>query len=343
MHMDSLPVLKFAAIGLNHGHINDQVNLLLRAGAELVTFYAREQDLAAEFSKRFPQARLANGEQEILEDETIHLVVSAGIPAERAPLGIRVMQHGKDYMSDKPGFTSLDQLQEARLVQARTGRIYSICFSERFENRATVRAGELVNAGAIGQVVQTIGLGPHRTNLPNRPDWFFKRRLYGGILTDIASHQFDQFLFFTGSSQAEIISSQVGNFSHPQHPELEDFGDVTLRSDHAAGYIRVDWFTPTGLDTWGDTRLFILGAEGTIEVRKNIDLKGRPGSNHLFWFNREGTFYKDCSQGVLPYGRQLIFDVFNRTETAMPQAHAFLASELALRAEAQAARLGNLQ
>ncbi len=118
-----------------------------------------------------------------------------------------------------------------------------------------MRAGELVKAGAIGQVVQTIGLGPHRTNLPNRPDWFFMRRLYGGILTDIASHQFDQFLFFTASSQAEIVTSQVGNLKHPQYPELEDFGDVTLRSDHAAGYIRVDWYTPGGLDTWGDTRL----------------------------------------------------------------------------------------
>jgi predicted dehydrogenase len=341
--MDTLPVLRFAAIGLNHGHINDQVNLLLRAGGELVCFYAQEADLAAEFSKRFPQARLAGSVTEVLEDETLHLVVSAGIPAERAPLGIRVMEHGKDYMSDKPGFTSLDQLVEARRVQSRTGRIYSICFSERFENGATVRAGELVKGGAIGQVIQTIGLGPHRTNLPNRPGWFFKRSLYGGILTDIASHQFDQFLYFTSSSQAEIVASQVGNFKHPQYPELEDFGDVTLRSEHATGYIRVDWYTPRGLDTWGDTRLFILGTEGTIEVRKNIDLKGRPGGNHLFWFNQAGTSYEDCSQVELPYGRQLIFDVFNRTETAMPQAHAFLASELALRAEAQAVRLGNLK
>ena len=341
--MDTLPVLRFAAIGLNHGHIYDQVNLLLRAGAELACFYAKEADLAAKFSKRFPQARLAGSVEEILEDKSIHLVVSAGIPAERAPLGIRVMEHGKDFMSDKPGFTSLDQLVEARAVQVRTGRIYSICFSERFENRATVRAGELVKAGAVGKVVQTIGLGPHRTNLPNRPDWFFKRRLYGGIITDIGSHQFDQFLFFTSSSQAEIVTSQVGNFKHPQYPELEDFGDVTLRSEHATGYIRVDWYTPSGLDTWGDTRLFILGMEGTIEVRKNIDLKGRPGDSHLFWFNQAGTYYEDCSQMELPYGRQLIFDVFNRTETAMPQAHAFMASELALRAEAQAVRLGNLK
>ena len=341
--MDTLPVLKFSAIGLNHGHINDQVNLLLRAGAELVSFYAKEPELAAEFSKRFPQASLARSAQQILDDPSIQLVVSAAIPAERAPLGIQVMEHGKDYMSDKPGFTTLDQLQEARLIQARTRRIYSVCYSERFENRATVRAGELVKAGAIGQVVQTIGLGPHRANLSARPEWFFQRRQYGGIITDIGSHQFDQYLYFTSSTQAEIVSSQVANYKHPEYPELEDFGDVTLRSEHATGYIRVDWYTPAGLNTWGDTRVFVLGTEGTIEVRKNTDLKGHSGGNHLYWFNHEGTFYEDCSQVGLPYGRQLIYDVFNRTETAMPQAHAFLASELALRAEAQAVRLGNLK
>jgi predicted dehydrogenase len=334
--------LKFAAIGLNHGHIYDQVNLMLRAGASLECFYAIETDLAAKFARTFPQARQATSVDEILEDKNIPLVISAGIPAERAPLGIRVMQHGKDYMSDKPGFTTLAQLEEVRKVQAQTGRIYSICFSERLENRATVRAGDLVKSGVIGKVVQTIGLGPHRTNLPDRPDWFFKRALYGGIITDIGSHQFDQYLYFTGATSAEIVSSQVGNFKHPQYPELEDFGDVNLRSPDSIGYIRIDWYTPVGLDTWGDTRLFILGTEGTIEVRKNIDLKGKPGNNHLFWFNQSGTFYEDCSRVELPYGKQLIFDVLNRTETSIPQAHVFLASELALRAEAQAVRLGHL-
>ncbi len=189
--MNAQPTLRFSAIGLNHGHIYGQVNLLLRAGAELVSFYASEPELADAFGGRYPEARQAGSAQEILEDETIRLVISAGIPDERGPLGVAVMQHGKDYMSDKPGFTTLEQLAEARRVQAETGRIYSICFSERFENPASVRAGELVQAGMIGQVVQTIGMGPHRTNLPTRAEWFFQRERYGGILADIASHQMD--------------------------------------------------------------------------------------------------------------------------------------------------------
>ncbi len=247
------PRLRFAAIGLNHGHINGMCDALSRAGGELVSFYAKEADLAAAFAKRYPKAVLANSEQEILDDKRVALVASAGIANERAPLGIRVMKAGQDYLSDKPAMTTLAQLAEVRKVQAQTKRIYSVMYSERHENRATVKAGDLVQAGAIGKVIQTVGLGPHREiqGGPGRPDWFYVKEQYGGILTDIASHQFDQFLFFTGSTEAKIVASQVGNLHHPNKPGLEDFGDCMIRGNGGTGYVRVDWFTPEGAQHLG--------------------------------------------------------------------------------------------
>jgi predicted dehydrogenase len=304
-----------------------------------VSFYAKEPDLAEAFAKRYPEAKVARSEQEVLEDPQIKLVVSASIPDERAPLGVRVMRHGKDFMVDKPGMTTLEQLAEARQVQKETGRIYSVLYSERLENRATVKAGQLVKAGAIGRVIQTIGMGPHRMTPKTRPAWFFEKERYGGILCDIASHQFDQFLFFTGSTRADVVASQVGNVAHPQWPGLEDFGDVMLHGSGGNGYIRVDWFTPDGLSTWGDGRLTILGTDGFIEIRKNVDIGGRAGGNHLFLVDQKETRYVDCNQEPLPYGTQLVDDVLHRTQTAMPQEHCFLAMELALRAEKQAARV----
>jgi predicted dehydrogenase len=333
------PRLRFAAIGLNHGHINGQVEAVKRGGGELVAFFAKEPDLAAAFTKRFPEAKLARSEREILEDPSIPLIVSASIPDERAPLGLEVMRHGKDFMVDKPGMTTLEQLADVRRVQAETKRIYSILYSERHENRATLKAGDLVKAGAIGRVIQTVGLGPHQMRPKIRPAWFFERERYGGILCDIASHQFDQFLFFTGSTEAEVVASQVGNVNHPQYPGLEDFGDVILRGDKGTGYIRVDWFTPDGLGTWGDGRLTILGTDGFIEVRKNVDIAGRTGGNHLFLVDQKQTTYVDCKDVELPYGERLVDDVLNRTETAMPQAHTFLAMELALTAEKNARKI----
>lgn len=335
--------VRFAVIGMNHDHIYGQTKLLLDAGAELVSYYGPEPELQAQFGKRFPNAKLARSEAEILEDPTIDLIASAAIPSDRSRIGVSAMRHGKDFLSDKPGFTTLEQLEEARKVQAETGRIYAIDYGERLENRATTKAAEMVRAGAIGEVVNTVGFGPHRARFHTRAPWFFERDKYGGILVDIASHQMDQFLYFTQAQEVEIVAASVANFHHPQYPEFEDFGEILLRTPTCTGYMRVDWFTPHGLEVWGDTRLTVIGTEGYIEVRKNVDIASKPGGDHLYLVDQEGVQYIDCKQVELPFGRQLLDDIRNRTETAIAQDHVFRAMELVLQAQAKAARLGHLQ
>ncbi|MEO6232653.1 MAG: Gfo/Idh/MocA family oxidoreductase [Ferruginibacter sp.] len=339
--------IKFAVININHPHIYGMTDAIKRGGGELVAVYAKEPELVAAFLKSYPEAAEAKSENEILENPAVQLVLSSGIPDERAPLGIRVMQHGKDYLSDKPGIITLEQLAAVKKVQKETKRIYSIMYSERFENKATEKASQLVKAGAIGPVIQTVNLAPHRINngvgktgLAVRPDWFWDKKRFGGILTDIGSHQFDQYLHFTHSTAAEVLMSQVGNVHHPDKPLFEDFGDVMLSGNGGVGYIRVDWFTPDALDTWGDGRLTIMGTDGYIEVRKNTDIvSGHKGGNHLYMVNNKEMVHMDCNNEVLPFGPLLVDDVLNRTDTAMTQAHCFLATELALKAQKNAKRI----
>jgi predicted dehydrogenase len=328
--------IHFAAVGFDHGHIFGQTECLLQAGAELVWFWDNDPERIAQFRGHFPQGRLARSVEEILEDETIHLIASAAVPDERAPLGIRAMQHGKDYFSDKPAFATLVQLEEVKQVQAETKRKYVVYFSERLANAATVKAGELVQAGAIGQVVQTVGFGPHRLFGPDnqpRPEWTFHKQRYGGIINDLATHQIDQFLFFTDSKTAEVVSARTANIKFTQYPAFEDFGELLLQSGEASGFIRVDWYTPDGLPTWGDVRLFIVGTEGYMEVRKNVDLNGRPQGNHLFLADKQKVQYIDCRNYPLPFGSQLVHDLQTREETAVTQTHTFTVSELALQAQ----------
>lgn len=338
--------MRFSAIGLNHGHIYGQVRLLQAAGGELVSFYAAEPELVAEFAKQFPEATLAREPAEILEDDSIQVITTAAIPRDRSTLGVAAMRHGKDVLSDKPGFTTLEQLEEAQRVQAETGRIYAILYGERMENPATIKAGELVHGGAIGDVVQTMGWGPHRIGA-RRADWFYDRAQYGGILCEIGAHQADQFLWFTGSTNVEVVGAQVGNIAHPEDPHFEDFGDVTLRGDggngHCAGYYRVDWFTPQAMPAFGDCRALIVGTRGTIEVRKYCDLAGREGGNHLFLVDGEKVEYIDCSEVEPQFGKLFVADVLNRTETACSQEQYFAAAELALRAQKAAQDFGNLE
>ena len=338
--MADYPPLKFAAIGLDHRHIYHQVGRLLELGAECKGYHARDSAVPLDgFVRRFPDLPRAGDVRALLEDPEIQLIVTAAIPSERAEIALEAMRHGKDVMVDKPGVITAAQLADVMHLQRETGRIWSVDFSERFEVPAMTRATELVQAGAIGRVVQTIGLGPHRLNRHLRPDWFFRRVDTGGILIDLASHQVDQFLHFTGSDDAEIVASAVANYANPDAPEFEDFGEILLRSDRGNGYIRIDWYTPDGLPTWGDGRCTILGTEGYIELRKYVDIAGREGTDHLFLVDREATRYIDCRDAPLPYYERLIADVFERTESAMPQAHCFTVCELALEAQAQAVRL----
>lgn len=340
------PVVKegefvFAAVGLDHGHIFGQCNGLLEAGATLKWVYDPDQEKVDNFLKKFPQAQQAESLEQVLDDQEVKLVAAAAIPSERSTLGNRVMRAGKDYFTDKTPFTTLEQLEETKKVVEETGQKYMVYYSERLHVESAVFAGQLIEQGAIGKVIQVTGFGPHRLNAPSRPDWFFQKEKYGGILCDIGSHQIEQFLFYTGCEDAEVLHSKVGNYDNPDYPELEDYGDATLRGDTGATqFFRVDWFTPDGLSTWGDGRMFIVGTEGTIEIRKYVDLATDKGGNQLYLVNQEGEKHFDLNGKVgFPFFGELIKDCMYRTENAMTQKHAFKAAELCLKAQEQAIKV----
>ena len=329
----------FAVIGADHAHILDHVTGLIAAGARFAG-YTPDTTVPAiidAIRARAPDAP-ARTRTDLLEDPTIDIICTAAIPADRAAIAVDAMNHGKDVIADKPGATTLPQLDALRDAQSRTGRRYAICFSERLCVRAAVRATALVRSGAIGRVVQTLSTGPHRLAAPSRPAWFFDRTRNGGILADIASHQIDQFLHYTGSPTAEILAASVGHYGPHTAAEFEDFGQILLQSPTANGYVRVDWLTPDGLPTWGDGRLILLGTEGFIELRKYIDIAGRPGADHLFLADRTGTTHIDCAADPLPFFAAFLDDVRNRTDEALPQAHVFETTRLALHAEQHASR-----
>lgn len=330
--------LTCVALGLDHRHIYGMTENMRKIGVDCVGYWTQgDPETLPGYVKRFPDIlRLARLEDALTCGADLALI--SAIPADRAALTIRAMQNGMDVMSDKPGCTTFEQLDQIKRAVADTGRIWSVNFSERFETPVSTRATELVEAGAIGRVIQTVGLGPHRLNRATRPEWFFQRERYGGILTDIASHQIDQFLHYTGSETAEITNACVANYANPKDPGLQDFGELNLRSENGTGYIRVDWFTPDALPNWGDGRLTILGTEGYIELRKYVDVGGASGTDHLILVNGETCQKIDASDAGLPYFSRLADDIRNRTETAMIQTHCFTVMELALHAQEMAER-----
>jgi len=338
-------MITFGVVGADHRHIYHLIEGLLREGATCAGYLATSTDakVLEGIQSRFPQLRAVDSAAQLYEDPAIDLIVTAAVPSQRAGIAIQAMRHGKDVLADKPGITDRLQLQQVQAAVKETGRRFAICFSERMIVPSVATAQILITQGAIGEVVQTIGLGPHRLNAAIRPDWFFDKSTYGGILVDIASHQIDQFLTLTGSTDAEITLASVGHFGKATKPAFQDFGEVALRSktNLSRGYVRVDWFTADGLPTWGDGRLFITGTEGSIELRKYLDIEGRSGTDHLFLCDRQGTRYIDCKDEPITFFKKLIQDVQERTETAISHEHAFTVCRLALEADAQALKGNN--
>ena len=341
-----VPVVKpgefvFAATALEHGHIYGQCQGLTEAGGECRYVFDPDPVKVEKFREKFPSAKPLRSLDDVFELPDVRLVAAAAIPNERGPLGCRVLDAGRDYFTDKTPFTTLGQLADARATVARTGKKYMVYFSERLHVEASVRAGQLIEQGAIGRIVQVMGIGPHRSNPATRPAWFWSREKCGGILTDIGSHQFEQFLTYSGATSAQVVHAAVANYHHKDHPEFEDWGEVNLLGDNgSSNYVRIDWLNPQGLRAWGDGRTFILGTKGYIEVRKYLNVGADVEGDHLFLVDDSGEHHMRCAGKVgFPFFGQLILDCLNRTENAMTQEHAFRAAELALQAQAAARRI----
>ncbi|GAB1484118.1 hypothetical protein MASR2M78_29350 [Treponema sp.] len=242
----------FSVIGLDHGHIYGMCNGLSEAGATLSKAYDKDPVKLAAFLKTFPQATAASSVEEILADSQCRLIASAIQPDERASLGLRVMDAGKDYFADKPGMLKLQEIEDVAAACAKTGRKYIIYFSERIHVEGAVLAEQLIQKGAIGRVIHLTILAPHRLNKKTRPEYFFDPARNGAIITDIGSHQIEQFLAYSGAKTARVLHSAVSNYANPDHPSFFDYGDGNLLADNGATcYFRVDWFTPDGLQEPG--------------------------------------------------------------------------------------------
>ena len=335
--MSALPSeLHFAVSHLEHPHIFGQTAGLKSAGAVLRYAYDPDPERLEGFCRLNAGVVPLRSFDEILAAPDIQLVVSAAVPNERARLGTQVLQSGKDYFTDKAPATTLEQLGALRRGVAETGRKVFVYYAERLHNDAAWRATELIGDGAVGEVLQVLNLAPHRLSKPTRPRWFFDKQQSGGILTDLGSHQVEQFLCYAGCSAATLNFARVANFGHPEEPEFEDFGELSLTGDNGAScYARVDWYTPEGLPSWGDGRSFVLGTEGSLEIRKTVDPSRQSPASKLFLCDRRGEREIDClGQTGFPFFERLIVDVLERSETAMAQEHAFLAAELSLQAQA---------
>jgi len=333
---------RIALVGADHNHLYEIIDRLVKAGASAVAHTTEGQFV--EHYSGWQAASVEASFDDILADDSIDLIVTAAIPNRRASIALAAIAAGKHVISDKPGLTTMDQLDAVRAaIAGRPGRPWTVLFTERFENRAINEAVRLAKSGAVGTVVHVVGAGPHTMWAERRPDWFWDPDATGGILVDIGSHQVDQFMSITGSTAADvsIVSSMVGNVASVDHAAMQDIGSMTLAAGVVVGDHRLDYLTARGLGTWGDCRLMIVGTEGTIEARANVDVAGADGAEHLIVVDADGTRRVDISSVVVDWAEQAVADLADGGERLMTQQHAIDVTDVCLRAQAAAGPWGS--
>ncbi len=327
--------LGVAALGLAHEHIISQVRLLLKAGARLTGCYDRDPLAVRRFLTTFPETYVYPSCEAALDDYTVDVVATAAIPCERALIGEGALLAGKDVFSDKPGFTSLEQVARIQAACAATGRKYVLYYPFR-NNPVAIDAIRRVRAGEIGNLVEFIGLGPHRAKAAERPEWFFDPARAGTILADLAVHAIDFQMHLAGGDFFEIVYSRMGcrKFRHPAG--FFDYGEIhSVMNGGVSAHTRVDWLAPDkGI---GDSRMMILGTEGYLDLRLGADISGRPGSGHLYAVTREGVEVRD-SKSLPPaeWGAALARDFLDGTSECLLQEEVFATARAVLTAEARA-------
>lgn len=330
--------VRFTVVGIEHLHVFELVQGLLDAGAVDVGHAAEPgplRDLYEGWRTESPQLTT----EEALTGGDVDLVVLAGVPSERAAHAISALDAERSVLSDKPGVTTLDQLTDVISAEMYGAQRWWVLFSERFGNRSVTEAVARARSGAIGRIVDVVGLGPHTLAADSRPDWFWSPERSGGILGDIATHQIDQFCAIVDpacATEIHVTASSVGNVACSDHPEMEDIGRFSLEGGGATGNHRVDYLTAAGLGTWGDCRLMITGTDGTLEVRANIDPAGADGGEHLIQVDASGTTRIDTSGVEIDWAQRLLADLADGGDRLMPAAHVHRVCRLALIAQHEA-------
>ena len=169
-------ILKFAVIGVSHRHVFSMCDGLLKAGAELKYVFDGNEDLMSEFTVKYPQCEICFTQNEIYKKDDINLIVTAGVPSQRAEIAVKALKSGKNVLVDKAPVISLPQLEFVRKTIKETNKKYFVYYGESVDEPSTVYALDLVKRGIIGKVLHISGSAPHCLNPEIRPNWYWGRQ-----------------------------------------------------------------------------------------------------------------------------------------------------------------------
>lgn len=318
-------MIRVAIAGASHQHVEYAVREVdQRPEFGLVGV----SDESAAVARRYGEPRGAavfTDHREMLQSVKPEIVVASGIYGRRSAVIVDALDAGCHVVADKPLCTTVAGLEEIRSARRRARGSLTLLLDKRFLPE-TVAALQLVESGALGTVVEVSSTGPHKLNPESRPAWFFDRSTYGGILSDLVTHDIDLALQFTRAASGTISGAVAGLF--PGKPEFSLSGVATVRSPEQLMILEANWLTPAMSSVHGDYHMRVIGTEGVADLWWARGLLTLTTSN-------EGTHEVPLGNGHRP--AEVIFDALATGQVpTMAAPDCFLVTQLALLAQESA-------
>jgi predicted dehydrogenase len=251
-----------AIIGVAHPHVEYVLEELKRSDRKDYTLLGVQDsdvELAHHYAAPFGAPVFAQVNEILAERPDVAVI--AGRYAERGTEAAAALRAGAHIIADKPLCTSLEQLNEVEQAVRVSGRSVTLLLEKRGYPE-TLAAHEFIQTGGLGEIVGITSVGPHKLNPNTRPEWFFRRDEYGGIIGDLAVHDLDTALLFAPAQSAQVrgwVRAVAPNgFAH--------YGVASVITPTTVISAEVSWLTPQASDVHGDYRMRVVGTRGTLEI-----------------------------------------------------------------------------
>lgn len=258
-------MIRLAIAGLRHPHIETIIDeAIQRDEVELVAVSESDPDVRQEAGDRFGTPTF-DSHTEMLATAQIDVIGVGAIYAERGKIVSDALRAGVDVIADKPLCTTLDDLDAIEAAWAASGRILSMALEKRYYP-PTLAVDRLLATGELGRLTLVTASAPHKLTRERRPAWFFDSQSYGGILNDLAVHDIDLLLHFTGG-RSGTVRGYTGNYGNTDRPGFEDHGVAVLTvQDGPTATLESHWMSPEAAEYHGDYRMRLTGTSGTAEL-----------------------------------------------------------------------------
>lgn len=219
------------------------------------------QRMGDEAKKAYPEARIARSLDELLEMDTIRLVVICTPNQTHFPFALRCLEAGRDVVVDKPFTNTVQEAVELVQTAQRLGRVLSVYHDRRFD--ADFQA--LRKVAASGELGRIVRFEAHydRYRPKRKPEAW--REIPGpgsGVFADLGPHLLDYALTLLGIPERITADVRIERDGF----ETDDAFDVWLHYPHSL----VAMVSASMLNAVPRSRFVVLGTKGSY-LKKEFD------------------------------------------------------------------------